>query len=51
MPRQPETEWAKGSVARAYDASRQEGNKYLLLGEGTKFQSHFNAALPHNEGP
>lgn len=51
MPRQPEREWAKGSVARACDASGQEGSKYLLLAEGPKFQSHFSAALPHTEGP
>jgi hypothetical protein len=31
MPSQPKREWAKGSVARACDASGQEGNKYLSL--------------------
>lgn len=45
MPGQPKREWAKGSVVRACDASRQKGNKLSVAGGKTEIPEPFQGSL------
>lgn len=45
MPGQPKREWAKGSVVRACNASRQKGNKLSVAGGETEIPEPFQRSL------